>query len=136
MKARHALVIGLVVSLFAENLFAGDAAPLTQHVLYIGHRSNSFEPFLKKHFAKVESVPRENFKPAQAKDFDVVLLDWPQSGAMRGAWLDGAPLGKREEWTKPTVLLGSAGLNLAVAWKLKGGSGCTCLAPVAYNLQP
>ena len=46
-----------------------------------------------------------------------------------------SPLGKREAWHKPTVLLGSAGLNLAVAWKLKGGSGCTCLAPVAYGLQ-
>jgi hypothetical protein len=64
-----------------------------------------------------------------------VLLDWPQSGTMRGNWLDGAPLGNREDWDKPTVLLGSAGLNLAVVWKLKGGSGCTCLAPVAYDLR-
>jgi hypothetical protein len=33
------------------------------------------------------------------------------------------------------VLLGSAGLNLAVCWKLKGGSGCTCLDPLAYDLR-
>jgi hypothetical protein len=33
------------------------------------------------------------------------------------------------------VLLGSAGLNLAVAWKLKGGSGCTCMDPLAYDLH-
>jgi hypothetical protein len=32
-------------------------------------------------------------------------------------------------------LLGSAGLNLAVCWKLKGGSGCTCLDPLAYDLR-
>src|SRR5262249_44925007 len=36
---------------------------------------------------------------------------------------------------KPTVLLGSAGLKLAVTWKLKGGSGCTCLEPLAYDLH-
>jgi hypothetical protein len=46
-----------------------------------------------------------------------------------------APLGTREDWKKPTVLLGSAGLNLAVSWKLKGGSGCTCLDPLAYDLR-
>src|SRR6185436_8371345 len=62
-------------------------------------------------------------------------LDWPQSELSREARIQGAPLGKREEWARPTVLLGSAGLNLAVAWKLKGGSGCTCLAPVAYDLR-
>ena len=45
------------------------------------------------------------------------------------------PLGLRDEWEKPTVLLGSAGLNLAVAWKLKGGSGCTCMDPMAYGLR-
>lgn len=104
-------------------------------VLYVGHRAGEFVPLLQAHFTKVESVVREQFKPGQADDFDVVLLDWPQSHAMRGAWLDGSPLGKRGEWKKPTVLLGSAGLNLAVAWKLHGGSGCTCLAPVAYDLR-
>jgi len=33
------------------------------------------------------------------------------------------------------VLLGSAGLNLAVAWKMQGGSGCTCMDPLAYGLR-
>lgn len=106
------------------------------HVLYIGHRPGEFVPFLKEHFHTVDKAALDEFTPRQADAFDVVLLDWPQTGAMRGAWLDGSPLGKREDWQKPTVLLGSAGLNLAVAWKLHGGSGCTCLAPVAYNLRP
>ena len=30
---------------------------------------------------------------------------------------------------------GERGLNLAVCWKLKGGSGCTCLDPLAYDLR-
>ena len=105
-------------------------------VLYIGDRPGEFAPLLKEHFARVDTITLGAFKPRQEEVFDVVVLDWPQSHQMRGAWLDGSPLGKREDWHKPTVLLGSAGLNLAVAWKLYGGSGCTCLAPVAYDLRP
>ncbi len=115
-------------------LQAAEIVPL--RVLYIGSRIGEFGPFLKEHFKQVETVTRDQFQLKQADNFDVVLLDWPQSGTMRGAWLDGSPLGKREGWHKPTVLLGSAGLNLAVCWKLHGGSGCTCLAPVAYDLRP
>lgn len=130
---RRVLLIAVIIPLQCLSAAPGQDSPLK--VLYIGHRSSEFVPFLKTHFTTVESVSRQEFRPAQAKQFDVVLLDWPQSHEMRGAWLEGSPLGRREEWSKPTVLLGSAGLNLAVAWKLKGGSGCTCLAPVAYALK-
>lgn len=133
MKKTLLLVLLSLISF--GSLRAADAV-LPLRVLYIGHRAGEFTPLLREHFAKVESVVREEFKPKQADDFDVALLDWPQSHMMRGAWLDGSPLGRREDWHKPTVLLGSAGLNLAVAWKLHGGSGCTCLAPVAYDLRP
>jgi hypothetical protein len=107
---------------------------LPQRVIYIGHRADQFEPFLKKHFPKVQSVALDDFQPVLANDFDVVLLDWPQTGGPVRHQRE-SPLGKRESWHKPTVLLGSAGLNLAVVWKLKGGSGCTCLAPAAYDLR-
>jgi len=128
-----ALLLASTGTLSAAEPVAG-VQPL--RVLYIGERAGEFTPLLSAHFAKVDSVTRAQFQPRLADAFDVVLLDWPQSHNMRGAWLDGSPLGKREDWHKPTVLLGSAGLNLAVAWKLYGGSGCTCLAPVAYNLRP
>jgi hypothetical protein len=133
MKNIFLLLVALLVSSSAM-LAAETVLPL--RVLYIGHRAGEFAPWLQAHFAKVETVALNQFQPPQANAFDVVLLDWPQSGAMRAAWLDGSPLGRREDWKKPTVLLGSAGLNLAVAWKLHGGSGCTCLAPVAYDLRP
>ena len=134
-KLLHLFVLFLAVLNSTKHLAAEAVVPLK--VLYIGHRAGEFEPLLQAHFAKVESIPLPHgaVSPAQVKDFDVVLLDWPQSHSMRGAWLDGSPLGKREDWNKPTVLLGSAGLNLAVAWKLHGGSGCTCLAPVAYDIR-
>ena len=40
-----------------------------------------------------------------------------------------------KNWTKPTVLLGSAGLNVAATWQVRGGVGCTCLHPLAYGMQ-
>ena len=73
--------------------------------------------------------------PEDAARFDVVLFDWPQGEETREMRKLKSPLGTREGWNKPTVLLGSAGLNLAVCWKLKGGSGCTCLDPLAYDLR-
>ncbi|MFO0842112.1 MAG: hypothetical protein U0797_06885 [Gemmataceae bacterium] len=80
-----------------------------------------YEAFLKKHFAKVAVAPRKGFDPAAARDADVVLLDWSQSeGSVDKAT---SPLGKLEGWTKPTVLLGSAGLFMAGQWQLIGGAG-------------
>ena len=106
-------------------------------LLYVGsERPSEFVPFLKRYVARVEPITREAFRPAEAASFDVVLLDWPQTGRPADFPPKSSPLGKREEWTKPTVLLGSAGLNLAVVWKLKGGTGCTCMDPLAYDLRP
>ena len=118
-------------------------------LLYVGgERTEQFVPFLKQHVAQVETRNREQFNPADAASFDVVLLDWPQNGkndvvglmnqrdkASRTRQELKSPLGKRQDWSKPTVLLGSAGLNLAVSWNLKGGSGCTCMDPLAYDLR-
>jgi hypothetical protein len=97
-------------------------------VLFIGDRDSSraiqFQGFLQQNVGKVEFALRKGFKPSQADAFDVVLLDWPQSDSTREDWKSGrSPLGERDAWTKPTVLLGSAGLNIAVVWKVRGGSG-------------
>ena len=96
-------------------------------VLYIGDtgtpRAQHFTGFLGKNVARVEAVSRKDFKPADAAEFDVVLLDWPQSETAGEERKGRSPLGHRAAWSKPTVLLGSAGLNLAVVWKVRGGSG-------------
>lgn len=134
MKTTIAILVMVFATLVSSA--SADEKLLPQRVLYIGHRAGDFTPLLKQHFTKVESIARADFKPVQAAEFDVIVLDWPQSHRNgRDSWDEGVPLGTRAEWHKPTVLLGSSGLNLAVAWKLKGGSGCTCLAPVAYGLQ-
>jgi hypothetical protein len=105
-------------------------------VLYVGtERTADFVGFLKSKVAKIEARPRAGFKASDAEPFDVVLLDWPQGEETREMRKLTSPFGARENWTKPAVLLGSAGLNLAVAWQMKGGIGCTCMDPLAYGLR-
>jgi hypothetical protein len=116
----------LAASSLATAAGTGDLDKLK--VLYIGDtstpRAQHFTGFLAKNVGRVETASRKNFKPADAAEFDVVLLDWPQSESTREEWKAGrSPLGNRAAWSKPTVLLGSAGLNLAVVWKVRGGSG-------------
>jgi hypothetical protein len=105
-------------------------------LLYVGsERTEEFVTFLKSKVARIETRPRAGFKVTDANAFDVVLLDWPQTGKREDFPPKASPLGAREGWTKPTVLLGSAGLNLAVVWQMKGGIGCTCMDPLAYGLR-
>ena len=134
MKKRIVCTILFVGLACGQRVMAKQLPDLS--VLYVGsERTEEFVPFLKANVAHVESRDRRHFNPADAAAFDVVLLDWPQSEETHKMRKLASPLGAREKWNKPTVLLGSAGLNLAVSWKLKGGSGCTCLSPLAYDLR-
>ena len=71
--------------------------------------------------ATVTVAARKGFDPAAARAADVVLLDWSQSEDS----VDKAtsPFGKLEDWSKPTVFLGSAGLFMAGRWQIIGGAG-------------
>jgi hypothetical protein len=75
---------------------------------------------LRKHFRQVQAAERKGFEPRRAADFDVALLDWSQSDRGDGK---ASPLGPKDSWTRPTVLLGSAGLLLAEAWEIHGAIG-------------
>jgi hypothetical protein len=135
MTKKNLLIIAAFAALIpCQRLAAKELSELT--VLYIGaERTAEYVSFLKHNVARVESKDRHVFRPADAEAFDVVLLDWPQNEETRDMSKLRSPLGERAQWHKPTVLLGSAGLNLAVSWKLKGGVGCTCLDPLAYDLR-
>ena len=131
------LSAGLFLGLTAAVPASVRAAELRDlKVLYVGsERAKAYVGFLSGKVAQIEARSRQDFQPRDAAPFDVVLLDWPQGEETREMRKLKSPLGRREEWEKPTVLLGSAGLNLAVAWKMKGGSGCTCMDPMAYDLR-
>ncbi len=100
------------------------AEPLPLRALYVGTnkgpRSEHFEKFLKQQFRQARVVERQVFKPTDARRRRgplrlVAERRFPQ-------YYDG-PLGKPEEWSKPTVLLNHAGLLVAAHWQLIGGAG-------------
>lgn len=89
-------------------------------------RTRAFEQFLLDHFSTVQVVDRDTWNPQDGAQADVVVLDWPQEREPVRK-----PLGELCNWSTPTVLLGSAGMNLGRVWNVKGGYGCTCLYPYA-----
>jgi len=96
-------------------------------VLFVGNptspRAADFKAFLSTNVARVEVAARVGFDPSQASQFDVVLLDWPRLESRGEFPPKKSPLGERNVWTKPLVLLGSAGLHMAIVWDVKGGFG-------------
>jgi hypothetical protein len=93
-------------------------------VLYVGNsttpRGKAYAQFLETHFRQAVATERKGFEPRQATGFDVVVLDWSQDDRPDKPT---SPLGSLQEWGKPTVLLGSAGLLLAEAWEIHGTIG-------------
>jgi hypothetical protein len=101
------------------------ASPRALDVLYVAGkeprytaRQAALRAFLDERFGEVRFAEHAKVTPAALAGIEVVVLDWHQ-----GEDFDGLPLGARDEWTTPTVLLGSAGLLLAKKWEVLGGSG-------------
>ncbi len=116
--------IALVLS-FAVTAAAQSPARLPHRLLFVGEtahadRAREFPEFLSGRFAKVAATTHGAFTAAAAADVDVVLLDWHQG---EGVDRTRSPLGELDAWSKPLVLLGSAGLNTAIAWNVFGGVG-------------
>jgi hypothetical protein len=88
-----------------------------------GPREKALTEFFGRYFREVRFVDRRGGKPPPPAD--VVVLDWPQGDHTGGFPMPKppSPLGPRDSWSTPTVLLGSAGHNLAAAWDVRGGSG-------------
>lgn len=129
-SALSAAAVCALLSLVIPDGFAvvSTADKLDLTVLYVGNvdtsRHQDFKRFLERRFRQVKFAARVGFDPATAKDADVVLLDWSQkdqpfSEAMKAP----SPLGPRDEWSTPTVLLGSAGLLISRPWQISGGYG-------------
>jgi hypothetical protein len=119
--------LGLSLLLFLPGSLCPAAELKDLKVLYVGNtasaRAADFKAFLGTNVAKVAVANRVGFDPALASQFDVVLLDWPQPENRNEFPPKKSPLGPRETWVKPTVLLGSAGLHVAIVWDVKGGFG-------------
>jgi hypothetical protein len=134
----YRLTIALALAVAVPAMAADDVSrtgPL--RVLYVGNtgtdRGRSYAKFLGENFALAGASDRRTFDPSSLPDMDVVVLDWSQGdidhssrSARNPAGPESdlkSPLGERSRWTKPTVLLGSAGHLLAAPWRVVGGSG-------------
>jgi hypothetical protein len=112
---------------------AGPVVPLS--VTYVGkpdgERGRDYLAFLQSRFAHARATDRDGLDRAAIAAAVVVVLDWSQSDANGGGPLAfpyperalKSPLGRRDDWDRPTVLLGSAGHLLAACWEVHGGSG-------------
>jgi len=98
---------------------------LPLRVLYLGNEGNpratQFVEFLQTRFEQAAGKNRDDLDLDSVDEFDVVLLDWSQSDTKSDKAV--SPIGPRDGWSKPTVLLGSAGHLLPTSWKIIGGSG-------------
>ena len=119
------LVFGLAAAIGwgSQGMAAEPRLPL--HVMYLGNegkpRATEFVDFLRTRFEQVTEKNRGDLDFESVSAFDVVLLDWSQSDAESEKAV--SPLGPRMQWSKPTVLLGSAGHLLATPWEIVGGAG-------------
>lgn len=127
---RTFLTVALWLAAGPAVLSSQDAVPATHplRIAFVGDadspRTRAFAGFLRERFAEVAVVARDSADPEALAAHDVVLLDWPQSDRARAQRAAGwSPLGPRADWRTPAVLLGSAGLNLAGAWEVRGGFG-------------
>jgi hypothetical protein len=125
MKGRG--VMAILMAIFAFVCVSSSTELRKLKVLYVGDetgpRAQDFKSFLEKHVAVVDLANRKAFDPARGSTVDVVVLDWPQNSRGEKFPPTKSPLGERDDWSKPTVFLGSAGLHMAIVWKAKGGVG-------------
>jgi hypothetical protein len=134
MRCPLSIALALVIT---GPALAADGAPKTRpRVLYIGNtdtdRGRAYSAFLRENFVFAGAVDRKALDPGSPPAVDVVMLDWSQQDIDRRIppskpslpEIDlKSPLGERSRWTRPTVLLGSAGHLLAAPWKVFGGAG-------------
>jgi hypothetical protein len=96
-------------------------------ILYAGcpgtEREKDFVAFLNEHFVKVETTSLGSLSPKTAAPYDVVIADWKE----RYKYVDGrateytsgtSAFGITEEFTKPIVMIGAVGGEIALWSKI------------------
>jgi hypothetical protein len=118
-------VSGLIAAIGWSAMATAAEPRFPLHVAYLGNagkpRATEFVDFLRTRFEQVTEKNRDDVDLESLRACDVVLLDWSQQDAEVEKAV--SPLGPRAQWSKPTVLLGSAGLLLATPWSTIGGAG-------------
>ena len=93
-------------------------------VVYVGQmdtdRTKAFVKLLSDNFSKVEILDQAKFEADKTDEFDVVVLDYQRPPRQRGVGMTGGArtpgLQLPEDYSKPTVVFGSFGWQLARTW--------------------
>jgi len=120
------VVLVAVLGQLSGTSLAADIGKLPLKVLYLGRehedeRTTAFVEFLSARFERCTATKREDFRSEMLGDIDVVVLDWSQGERQSRDY--PSPIGRLEDFDKPIVLLGSAGLLIAGPWYVIGGAG-------------
>jgi hypothetical protein len=139
---RSLLSAFLVVASVAACAAADERFPV--RVLYCGNsgsqREADFRSFLERHFANVTTCNLNAFKEDEAKGHDVLVFDWTNGYDGKGTidsdkWgtLNAPLLSKK--FSRPAILLGRAGCQVAMRLNLKIDWLCLCLNGPAHQLR-
>ena len=109
------MVLALCLTAVGESTAQAAEATNTKQplsVIYFGElksaRGKDFVSFLESHFAKAGSGELAKFRPAAAKDYDVVIMDYGEvKVANNRIQLPDVPFGKG--YSRPTMMLGASG---------------------------
>lgn len=117
---------GKLTSALAALMLASQAVAADERidvkVLYAGKpgdaRTKDYVAFLRQHFVRIGETDYEKFQPAEAKDFDVVIFDWPsiyprdKDGKIAPKFTglkQPKPPKLTEDFHRATMLIGAAG---------------------------
>ncbi len=80
-----------------------------------GFREKAWVEFLREHFATVDARSLAGISPADAAPYDVVIADWTSRYGNDGYPKDfaGPETALGSGWTKPTILIGAVGGEIA-----------------------
>jgi hypothetical protein len=135
MLCKTLLALAPAVLVMGTALLADDEAPpakLKLGILYAGNRQSDrtkdFAAFLEQHFAKVTVADLSTFKPSDADAHDVVIFDWTSiyprdnegkiDNSLGNISMPQAPR-LSQEFSRPTILIGAAGGQVAGSLQLK-----------------
>jgi hypothetical protein len=129
---RYGCLAAALAALALLNATASAAEKIEVKVLYAGKpndaRTKDFVSFLQQHFVRVGEADYEKFKPDEAKDFDVVIFDWPsiyprdKDGKIAPKFISlnsPKPPKLSEDFNRPAILIGAAGASATSQLRLK-----------------
>jgi hypothetical protein len=134
MHCRTLAIVGLAAILAGSS--ARSAEPIDLKVLYAGDmksaRTADFHAFLESHFRRVGLADYLSLRQAETRDYDVVILDWPDLPPRDDSGFKHPALDR--DYDRPTILIGGGSVGVGRSRQLKLDDLCICLGDAAHGI--